>query len=81
MFFSAFLLFTSFLRVAGYALSVGSAFQLGFLPPKTYFFHDILTLNSWNAEMQLNLAGALVHTIESKTGLSSGQHRSVINEQ
>ena len=78
MFFSAFLLFTSFLRVAGYALSVGSAFQLGFLPPKTYFFHDILTLY---AEMQWNLSGALVHTIESKTGLSSGQHRSVINEQ
>ena len=31
--------------------------------------------------MQFNLAGALLHTNESKTGFSSGQHRSVINEQ
>ena len=56
MFLTASHLLTSFLSVAGYAnMFVGSVFQLGFLPPKTYFFLGNLTLNSCYAEIKSNL--------------------------
>jgi len=50
---------------------VGSAFQLGFLPPKTYFFIGNLTLNSCYAEIKSNLTWLALYfdTDESKTGL------------